>query len=84
MTAAERILDKLEAYYPEALSDNQLALFLGLPEPSVRRTRRELEMQGTIEMLDHSYNPYFWLLSKEEAIFRGVTSMVKDGVVVNA
>ena len=42
MTIKARILEALEAEYPNGLTHNQLATRLDIPEPSIRRAMQQL------------------------------------------
>lgn len=45
---ADRIISTLVAHHPYPMTDNEIAGALGLPTPSVRRTRSQLQDNGMV------------------------------------
>lgn len=57
VTHRDIIVTELTNSFPVALSDGQIADNTGIPEPSVRRTRRELVTQGRVRTVDFYGGP---------------------------
>lgn len=47
-TVATRVLSAAKSAYPDTLTNRQLANRTGIPEPSVRRTTRQLTRNGQL------------------------------------
>lgn len=61
-TLKTRVAEAIQAAYPERLTNGQLALWVGAPEPSVRRVTAQLEHAAIIDIYRGGYSniPIEW------------------------